>query len=56
MITFQQVYLHKNRSFFEVLPEFYFQNPNDKKGNGYNMKKVCIHKSSAFNLDYEELE
>ena len=49
MITFLQADLHKNRSIFEDLPKIYFQNPNNKEESGYNMKKVWIYESSAFN-------
>ena len=40
MITFLQTFLHKNRSFFEVLLKIYFSKPNDKKANEYIMKKI----------------
>ena len=53
MITFLQTFLHKNRSFFEVLLKFYFSKPNDKKANEYIMKKVWIHDIPSFVFDYE---
>ena len=53
MITFLQPFLHKNRSFFEVLLNFYFLKPNDKKANEYIMKKLRIHEIPSFVFDYE---
>jgi len=40
MITFLQVILHKNRSFFEVLLKIHFSKPNDKKANEFIVNKV----------------
>ena len=53
MITFLQPFLHKNRSFFEVLLKIYFLKPNDKNWNEYIMKKVWIYAILIFCFDYE---